>query len=435
MPRVLVLHPGTISFRQEQVARHREFLRENDIQLVLADDSLVDSDREWFDDCIALPPAERVRDALRILDRYCAEHDVDAVLSQSESSVLLGALVYRRLSLPGISPRAAHLCVNKHASRVALQRARVAVPRFGLARDAAGVRSLASDFGFPIVLKGVASALGRLVTLVKSAGEIDAAVARVSAGVARSLDIERLCDFADTAGLDPGCDPRREFLVEAFARGEPVETDGLVLGAKPCSFGVTEQVLSAPPRFYLEGYLSPAERPAHELASIERTSAAALAALCVENSGYSIEMRFDRGEASVIEVNGRLGWDEGFGDMFERTTGCQPMIATLHQALGFAPPVARREGAHCALAYASCYDDAIVERVPTAEELASLQDGRVTLGLATYEQARLHAPPHPDVSPHLAYALAEHATSSRAAFAVAQAAVRRVPFEIRRVTR
>jgi len=193
-------------------------------------------------------------------------------------------------------------------------------------------------------------------------------------------------------------------------------------------------VLSAPPRFYLEGYLSPAERSAADVDAIERTSAAALLASAVEDSSYSIEMRIERGEASVIEVNGRLGWDEGFGDMFERTTGCQPMIATLHQALGLVPRIARREGVHCALAYASCYDDAIVERVPTAEELAALANGRVTIGLATYANARFHAPPHPDVAPHLAYALAEHPTSSRAAFAAAHAAVGRVPFGIRRVS-
>jgi len=71
---------------------------------------------------------------------------------------------------------------------------------------------------------------------------------------------------------------------------------------------------------------------------------------------------------------------------------------------------------------------------PTAEELAALANGRVTIGLATYANARFHAPPHPDVAPHLAYALAEHPTSSRAAFAAAHAAVGRVPFGIRRVS-
>lgn len=428
MPNVLVLHPGPIGFRQEQAARQREYLRENDIRLILADDSLVDSDRDHFHELVELPPAEEVKASVRILEHYCAEHEIDAVLSQSESSVLLGSLLFESVSLPGISPAAAHLCVNKFRCREELERAGVRVPRFRLAHDAAGVRAFAREHEFPIVLKGVASALSRLVTLVRSAAEIDAAVELVSRGIGTSLDIRRLSEFAALSRIDLGCDPRRDFLVEAFVHGDPIETDGLVVGAVPCSFGVTEQVLSTPPRFFIEGYLLPADRPALEIDAIERVSSAALSALGVENTGYSIEMRIDRGAVSVIEVNGRLGWDEGFGDMFERVIGRHPTRATLDLALGSTPDIEHRSGVCCALAYASCYDDAVVARVPTEEEIAALNGDGIHVELATYEGARMHAPPHPDVAPHLALALASHATSSRAAFVKAREIVRRLEF-------
>jgi biotin carboxylase len=430
MTNVLVLHPGPIGFRQQEIARQRERLRGADVRWILADDSIVDSDRDYFDELIALPPSEQVRESYLVLDRYCAEHEVDALLSQSESSLLLGSMLYESVSLPGISPAAAHLCVNKFRSRVELERSGVGVPAFRLARDAAGVRAFAREFGFPIVLKGVASALGRLVTLVEKECEIESAVERVRRGLQSSLDIQRLAEFAALARIDMGCDPRREFLVEAFAHGDPVETDGLVVGSRPFSFGVTEQVLSTAPRFFLEGYLSPADRPEHEIAAIERTSNEALAALGVENTGYSIEMRIDRGEVRVIEVNGRLGWDEGFGDMFERATGTHPVSATLELALGSMPRIERRSDVRCALAYVSCYDDRTVARVPTEAELAMLNRDGVRVDLATYAGARMHAPPHPDVAPHLAYALASHPTSSRAAFLMAREVVRSAKFEL-----
>jgi len=431
MPNVLVLHPGPVSFRQERAARQRDYLREHDIRLILADDSLVASDHDFFDELIELPPAEQVARSYRILDRYCAEHEIDAVLSQSESSVLLGSLLYASASLPGITPSAAHACVNKFHCRRVLESAGVGVPRFALVHDARGVREFAREHGFPIVLKGVASALGRLVTLVRAADEIDRAVERVTRGIETSLDIERLCDFAALARIDLGCDPRREFLVETFAAGQPVETDGLVVGGNPCSFGVTEQVLSEPPRFFIEGYLAPADRSAEEIDAIEAASIAALAALGVDDAGYSIEMRIDRGAVKLIEVNGRLGWDEGFGDMFERVIGLHPVAAMLDLALGSTPSIDRREDVHCALAYTSCYEDMMVVRVPDAGELAALCSDDVDVGLATYSGARMHAPPHPDVAPHLAYALSVHPTSSRAAFTRAREVVRRLKFELR----
>jgi hypothetical protein len=103
----------------------------------------------------------------------------------------------------------------------------------------------------------------------------------------------------------------------------------------------------------------------------------------------------------------------------------------LDMALGSTPRIERRGDVHCALAYVSCYEDMTVVRVPDASALATLASDDVDVGLATYAGARMHAPPHPDVAPHLAYALAVHPTSSRAAFARARDVVRRLKFELR----
>src|SRR6185369_16165449 len=175
--------------------------------------------------------------------------------------------------------------------------------------------------------KATASALGRLVTLVRSPEDVEASVARVQAGLPTSTDLVRLASFARAARLDLGYDPFAEFLVEAFAGGDPVETDGVVSGSEPLSFGVTAQVLTPPPLFFVEGYLLPADRPAADIDAIERVSDAAIAALDLADTGYSIEMRIAEGRPLVIEVNGRLGWDEGFGDLFEVVTGVQPAFA------------------------------------------------------------------------------------------------------------
>jgi biotin carboxylase len=430
MSTVLALYPGTVTFRVEQMRRHAAILQELGVRVVLADDFVTAQDREVFDDAIELPPCDRVEEGWRALEPWLAQHRVDGVVAQSEPAILLGSLATKRLGLPGIDPEAALPCVSKHLCRVALARAGVPQPRFTLATDVAQARAFAREVGYPVVLKGTASALGRLVTLVLDDGALDAAVAGVLRELPSATDIVRLASFARAAGVDLGYDPARAFLVEAFAPGAPVETDGIVVGATPRSFGVVEQVLTRPPLFFMEGYLLPADRTEAEIAEIERVSDAALAALAVRDTGYSIEMRLHEGRASVIEVNGRLGWDEGFGDLFETVTGFQPALLALQLALGAQPIFARRTDVRCALAYQSTYADGIVERLPSRAELSELEREGARVGLAVHAGDRMHVPSHPDVSPHLAWALATLPSSSRAAYARARELVDRLRFEI-----
>lgn len=430
MPTVLALYPGAVSFRVQQVRRYRSILRDLGVRLVLADDYLTDDDREVFDELVPMPPCDRIEEGRLVLDRRFARGGLDAVLAQSESALLLGSLVTQKLGLRGIRPEAALLTVSKALCRRALERAGVSQPRFAIARSAANVHEFASEVDWPVVIKGTASALGRLVTLVRSPVEVEGAVGRTLAALPAATDIVRLSSFARSAGVDLGYDPSREFLVEAFAHGTPVETDGIVFGSEPISFGVTEQVLSKPPLFFMEGYLLPADRSPAEIDEIERVSDAALAALGVGDTGYSIEMRLHEGRASVIEVNGRLGWDAGFGDLFEVVTGSQPAFLCLQASLGIRPRIERRADVRCAVAYRSSYEDGIVASLPSQAQLAEIEREGVKAGPAVHVGERLHAPPHADTAPHLGWALAQHPTSSRAAYERARAAVDRLRFGI-----
>src|SRR5437867_354491 len=102
MPTVLALYPGTVTFRLEQVAKHRPVLDQLGIRLVLADDFVTDEDRAAFDEVIELPSCDRVEEGWRILEPRLAKSRVDAVLAQSEGAILLGSLATAKLGLPGI---------------------------------------------------------------------------------------------------------------------------------------------------------------------------------------------------------------------------------------------------------------------------------------------------------------------------------------------
>jgi hypothetical protein len=209
------------------------------------------------------------------------------------------------------------------------------------------------------------------------------------------------------AGLDPGCDPARQFLAESFAQGPPMETDGLVFGTTVDLFGTTAQVVSPPPRFYIEAYLFPV-RGAERHEAISR---AAVAALGLRDAGFSIEFR---GE-TVIEVNGRLGEDAGFPDLFTAGLGKAPILKWVERD---ASP-SRPRGAH-ALAYRSRYAAGTVHRVRGADGATVLVDPGDRVG----------EPGTPEFSPHLAYALASHESDLDVALERARRALEPVVVEL-----
>jgi len=427
MPTLLVLYPAYGTTSCAKIARYASEI--GDLKLVLADEEPTTTDEEIFDEVIELPPPECLAEAYQVMCRWCDKRHPDGIFMQSERGLLLGSLLAREFNLKGPTPEAAHLCSNKYRQRVALSDAGINNPLFTLAENASDVHRLAGKFGFPLVLKCVISTMSRLVTPVCSQEDIDNAVARVQAGLAESLDVARLISFAETGKVELGCDPRRQFLAESFLEGDLVETDGLVVGDKPFNFGVTEQIQSVNPLFFIEAYLLPAEctdnRP------IEAVSDAVIKAIDLRNSGFSTEMRVHGGRIFLVEVNGRLGWDEGFSELFQVRTHQERIAQALQVALGIKPQLIRDLSRFAALAYRSCYYDGIVEDLPTHEELAQLEHDGLRLGLATHQGARFVAPPNPECYPHVAWALATHSTSSHAAYEIARQAVDGLDISIR----
>lgn len=430
MTSLLVVHPRLADLRGADPARFEPALRALGLRLILADHRPDPELARHFDTVIELPPPHEVEAGWSVLERALATRAIDAVLAQTESGLPYGALVASARGLRGPSPSAAYLCLDKHACRRRLEEAGVAQPRFALVADVAGARRAAREFGFPLVLKGCASANQRLVTLVRSEVELARAVARLQSGLVRSRDIARLLGFARATGIVLACDPRVEFLVEAFAAGDPLESDGLVVGREVRSFGLSEQIHARVPSFFIEGYLTPAKRPREECERLERMTRAALAAVGLEDSGYSLEFRSDARASWLIEVNGRLGCDEGFGDLFEAVLGTQPLFLAFLLAMGAEPAFTRR-AVHVALAYQSCYAEGDVRAVPGAAELARLAARGYRVGVNVRPGTRTHGASNPEIHPHLAFVLAEDARSSRSAHARARRAVEELRFELR----
>lgn len=387
----------TESPTREIFARHRPG------RLILASDVVTQEDMAVYDRCIQLPPVTEVAETIKMLSAV----EADRVIVQTEYGLLPGSLIAQERGLPAPTPEAALLCTNKWLFRQASRRHGVPVPEFALCRGVADVRRFAQSF--PIVLKPIASTHQRLVTKVDSPEELEEHVQRLKAAIPTALDVVRCNDFARHARLDMDCDPTQEFLAEEFIDAPPLETDGLVFGDQMDMFGVVQQVHTDTPHFFIEGYLFPADNA--DRSQLESVSRQALSAIGLTNAGFSIEFR----GGVVIEVNGRLGEDEGFPDMFKAAIGKYPILKWIEGDMSPSRP-----SAPVAVAYKCWYEGGTVESVPAS-------DGAVVLVSAGQ---CLYAPPHPDILPHLAYALATHPASSREAYKKARAIVDPLHFGI-----
>ncbi|MBI4533458.1 MAG: hypothetical protein HY711_05875 [Candidatus Melainabacteria bacterium] len=375
------------------------WLDEHEIDIVYADSELT------HENGLCLPEYTELDAIVKIL----ASTKCDGIIAQTEYGLLPSAILCKQMGLPGISPEAAMLCTNKWLCREVLAQHGLPMPRYALAESLSDVRA----FGlFPMVLKGVATTLGRNVVMVHGPDELEDKISELKSRIANAPDIIRLKAFARITGLDLGCDPARQFLVEEYIDDIPLETDGLVFDDTIESFGVTEQLLTAPPNFYLEGYLLPAD----DAPNVEAVTIKALGAIGLKHAGFSIEFR----GLKLIEINARLGEDDGFPELFKTVRGEYAILDWLSY-LKYGQATQRQSQCYAALAYVNCYQAGIVRDLPVAPE-------GVTIVARTGQV--MFAAPHPDIAPHLAYAISTHPSSSQKAYLSARSKIDKISFVI-----
>jgi len=152
----------------------------------------------------------------------------------------------------------------------------------------AGVRSAASELGYPVLLKAVAGGGGKGMRLVRSPGELDAAYS-----TARS---EAEAAFGDgTLYLEQAVDPARHVEIQVLCdRSGGV----LTLGERECSIQRRHQKL-------VEESPSPALTP-QTREEMEAATERACRAIGYENAGTFEFLLGDDGRFHFIELNARL---------------------------------------------------------------------------------------------------------------------------------
>ncbi|RCG27030.1 ATP-grasp domain-containing protein [Sphaerisporangium album] len=288
------------------------------------------------------------------------------LINSTDTWMLPGADLAARFGLPGPGPGTARLLRDKLAVRTLLH-------RHGLSRGTAvavspgpgAAESVREAVGLPAVVKDTAGTGSRNVWLVRSAGQLDAALAEAAG---RSL----------MGGL----------LAEPFVTGTLYSAETLSWDGRTRLLGVTGRLLSAR-WFGREELLSfPAVLPGPEVTAVEEWVARVLATVGHTQGFAHVEFVLTLDGPELVEINARIGGCLA-GEAMCRALGVNVYEAIIDIALGRAPE----------LLYAAL--EGVSRARPTATVLVYPDETGVFTGVEGVEDLSLH-PGTPEWYPTMA---------------------------------
>jgi biotin carboxylase len=223
--------------------------------------------------------------------RLAGRAPLDAVVAADDAGVLVAALACERLGLPGNPPAAAACTRDKAAMRAALAGGGVPQPKHAVVEPGAGVRAVAEEGGLPCVVKPLSLSASRGVIRADDAEEAADAAERVRAILAE-------------AGLDPAAE---RLLVERYVPGAEVSVEALLRGGRLQPLAIFDKPDPLEGPFFEETILvTPSRLPPAARAEVERTVAAAAAALGLREGPVHAELRVaPDGQIVVLELAAR----------------------------------------------------------------------------------------------------------------------------------
>lgn len=243
----------------------------------------------------------------------------DGILALADSLLLWTARVAALLELPFLSPQVAERLTDKHAQRLALQRAGVPIPGFWPIPDPDREADAWTEFEhaarFPAVLKPRRGEGSRDVVRVESLQELRAQLAETADDDELVLE-EYLRDRPEAAGR-PFAD---------YVSVESVVSDGHV-----SHLAITGRFPPAKP-FRETGFFIPCAFDEDQCAAIADMATAAVKAMGLHAGVLHTEVKLTPDGPRVIEVNGRIGG--GVPEMLLDATGVELLPIAIRVALG-----------------------------------------------------------------------------------------------------
>jgi len=317
MDRLLLLLPTT-TYRTEDFL---DAARALGVDVVCASEKPNTFETHAPDHLLTLDFADPDAAAARVAE-LAGRRPLSAVVGVDDLTTVAAAAIAERLGLRSNAVAAVAAARDKHQMRQCLGAAGVPIPRFRRIALKDDPFLAARGVAFPCVLKPLALSASRGVIRANNVDQFIAAVRRIGALLQR-------------ADVEAGGDAAQFLLAEQYVPGVEVALEGLLTGGTLHTLALFDKPDPLEGPFFEETiYVTPSRLPAAVQRAIEQVTAAACAALGLDEGPVHAELRVNDGGPWVLEVAAR-----SIGGLCSRTlrfgTGMTLEEIILRHALGW----------------------------------------------------------------------------------------------------
>lgn len=328
--------------------------------------------------------------AQRQLDAF--DGSIDAIIGFWDFPVSsLLPLLRKRYGLPTASLEEVIMCEHKYWSRLVQRQVIDEVPPFALVDPETAVDP-PDGVRFPMWVKPVKSFGSVLAFGVADVDAYREALAKIREGIGWvGKPFDALLEYVD---LPPEIEAAggQTCLAEEALIGRQLTVEGYRYQGEVVVYGVVDSVNYENSPSFLR-YQYPSTLPDSVIDRLAEISTKVVKAIGLEGMTFNIEYFWDPGTDTInlLEINPRHS--QSHAELFADVDGMANHQAMLRLALGRDPEFPRGKGRYGAAAkwHVRRFDDGVIRRVPTPEEIAAIQHivPGTTIELTVHEGDRL----------------------------------------------
>ncbi|MDQ7811058.1 ATP-grasp domain-containing protein [Amycolatopsis sp. A133] len=302
--------------------------------------------------------------------------DVDAIVGYWDfPAASLVPILCARYGLPGVSLEAVLKCEHKYWSRLEQRKVIDELPNFGIVDLDGEPPAPPEGVGYPMWLKPVESFSSELAFKAGNDTEFAAAVAEIRAGVGRVGEtfgdvleqVELPAEVARVGGA--AC------LAEEALHGVQAAVEGYVHQGEVVVYGALDSVNYPDSSSFLR-HQYPSQLGEEPVQRMREVAERVTKQIGFDNATFGIEFFCDpeSGQVALLEINPRHS--QSHAELFEFVDGVANHEIMVRLGLGQDPARRPTRGTYQIAGkwYLRRFEDGVVTRVPSAEEVAAVQE-------------------------------------------------------------